>query len=81
MSEFTAPTTTPVTLANVNSFGSANVASLFNPTTGTGAGSIQFDPTSLPTSDKKRSEIIDYVRMRLGDGLVDVELEDAFSGG
>jgi hypothetical protein len=75
MSQYTAPTTQPVTLANVNAFGSANVASLYNPTTGTGSGSIQFDPSSLPTSDKKRAEIVDYVRMRLGDGIVDVELE------
>jgi hypothetical protein len=76
MSEFTAPTTTPQAYGNITAFGSmANVASLYNPTTGTGAGSIQFDPTSLPTGDSKRAAITDYIRMRLGDGLVDVELE------
>jgi len=50
-------------------------ASLFDPTTGTGAGHIAYDPTDYTTSDAQRAAITDYVRMRLGDGLVDVELE------
>jgi hypothetical protein len=49
--------------------------SLYNPNTGTGPGPIQFDPNTLPTSDNQRKEITDYIRMRLGDGIVDVELE------
>jgi hypothetical protein len=63
--------------------------SLFNPATGSGSGHIAFDgsPTiSNPgvqdpnwqygnTTDSMRTSITDYVRMRLGDGIVDVELE------
>jgi hypothetical protein len=62
---------------------------LFNPATGTGAGHIAFDgdPTvSHPgqqdpnwqygnTSNSLRAAITDYIRMRLGDGIVDVELD------
>ena len=64
--------------------------SLFNPATGTQSGAhIAFDgnPTvSNPgvvdpnweygnTNDSMRASITDYIRMRLGDGIVDVELE------
>lgn len=49
--------------------------SLFDPTTGTGAGHIAYDPNAYTTTDSQRSAIIDYVRMRLADGIVDVELE------
>jgi hypothetical protein len=64
--------------------------SLFNPTTGTQDGAhIAFDgnPTvSNPgvqdpnwqygnTTDSMRASIVDYIRMRLGDGIVDVELD------
>lgn len=59
----------------LSAFGSLPASSLYNPTTGTGSGPIAYDPTALPTSDAKRAEIIDYIRMRLGDGIVDVELE------
>jgi hypothetical protein len=66
-----------------------NTASLFNANTGTGSGHIAFDGSSTVTSsgeidpnwqygnttDSMRAAITDYVRMRLGDGLVDVELE------
>ena len=76
MSEYTVPNTTPVKDDNLNAFNSIPTKSLYNPDTGTGSGPIQFDPTTLPTSDLKRSEITDYVRMRLGDGIVDVELEN-----
>jgi hypothetical protein len=68
----------PNTPQQETGFDSANnVASksLFNPTTGTGAGHIAFDGSVLNTSDAKRAEITDYIRMRLGDGIVDVELE------
>lgn len=40
-----------------------------------GPGPIAYDASLYPTSDLKRSEIVDYIRMRLGDGIVDVELE------
>jgi hypothetical protein len=61
--------------------------SLYNSATGTqsGSGHIVYDPDNnlqdvvkspeLETLHQKRSEIIDYIRMRLGDGLVDVELD------
>lgn len=49
--------------------------SLFNPSTGTGAGHIAYDSTQFESADKRRAEITDYIRMRLADGLVDVELE------
>jgi len=64
-------------------------SSLFNQTTGSGAGHIAFtgNPTvTFPgvqdpdwdignTTDSMRASIVDYIRMRLGDGIVDVELE------
>lgn len=49
--------------------------SLYNPTTGTGPGPIDFDPTGLPSSDLQKSEIIDYIRLRLGDGMVDIDAD------
>ena len=49
--------------------------SLFNPTTGTGAGHIAYDASQYTTSDAQRAAITDYIRMRLADGIVDVELE------
>jgi hypothetical protein len=51
--------------------------SLFNANTGTGSGHIEYDENAewLVSLHKKRAEITDYVRMRLGDGIVDVELD------
>jgi len=49
--------------------------SLYNPTTGTGAGHIAYDASQYSTSDAQRAAITDYIRMRLADGIVDVELE------
>jgi len=40
-----------------------------------GPGPIAYDSTLYDSAEAKRAEIIDYIRMRLGDGLVDVELE------
>ena len=40
-----------------------------------GPGPIEFDPASVIALETKRNEIIDYIRLRLGDGLVDVELD------
>ena len=65
-------------------------SSLFNANTGSGSGEIAFpgNPTvSFPgvkdpgwdignTTDSMRASIKDYIRMRLGDGIVDVELEN-----
>lgn len=71
----TIPATTPVKEDNLTSRGSLPTKSLFDPITGTGPGPIAFDGSVIPTSDAKRAEITDYIRMRLGDGIVDVELE------
>ena len=68
-------TGTPVEESGFNANLNVGAASLFNPATGSGAGHIAFDGSVLDTSDAKRAEITDYVRMRLGDGIVDVELE------
>ena len=49
--------------------------SLFNANTGTGAGQIAFDPVPLATTIQQRNDIVDYIRLRLGDGIVDVEAD------
>ena len=63
--------------------------SLFNSTTGSGAGHIAFDGSSEvyspgttdpnwqfgDTTDSLRAGIVDYIRLSLADGIVDVELE------
>lgn len=40
-----------------------------------GPGPIAFDPTQVTALDDKRNEIVDYIRLRLGDQIVDVELD------
>lgn len=69
------PNTNPVIDSNLTARGSMITKSLFNTVTGTGAGQIAYDSSVLPTTDNKRAEITDYIRMRLGDGIVDVELD------
>lgn len=54
---------------------SVTTDSLFNPATGTGAGPIQNDYSGLPSDTSRKNEIIDYIRLRLGDGIVDVEAD------
>jgi hypothetical protein len=58
--------------------------SLWNANTGTGSGHIAYDPTDslgptaapeLESDNLKRKEITDYIRLRLADGIVDVELD------
>lgn len=58
--------------------------SLYNRTTGTGSGHIAYDPNEelgttaapeLAAVQAKRTEITDYIRLRLADGIVDVELD------
>ena len=49
--------------------------SLYDPNTGTGSGHIAYDPAEYDSANAKRAEITDYIRMRLADGIVDVELE------
>ena len=51
---------------------------LFSATAGTGAGHIAFDANlqaQLDTVNSKYSEITDYIRLRLGDGMIDVEAD------
>lgn len=57
--------------------GNLKTDSLYNPATGSGNGHIEYDETAewLVSLYKKRAEITDYIRMRLGDGIVDVELD------
>jgi hypothetical protein len=40
-----------------------------------GPGPIAFDSSNLDSYDSKYREIIDYIRLRLADGIVDVELD------
>ena len=51
--------------------------SLYNPNTGSGNGHIEYDEGAewLESLNKQRAAITDYIRMRLGDGIVDVELD------
>lgn len=69
------PATNPVIQGNLSVTGSLPTKSLYDPTTGTGPGPIAYDGSVLSTSDLKRAEITDYIRMRLADGIVDVELD------
>ena len=48
---------------------------LFQSNTGTGSGHIAYDPNEYDSANAKRAEITDYIRMRLADGIVDVELD------
>ena len=52
--------------------------SLFNANTGTGAGPIAFDANlqaQLTTVQSLQNDIVDYVRLRLGYGMIDVEAD------
>jgi hypothetical protein len=42
-----------------------------------GPGPIAYDETTVTSTSQKRKEIEDYIRFRLGDGMVDVELDPA----
>lgn len=48
---------------------------LYDPNTRSGAGQIEFDSSQLVQLQAKRAEITDYIRLRLADGIVDVELD------
>jgi hypothetical protein len=76
------PYTDNVTLeSNLTTNLSLKTKSLFSGNTGAGAGPIAFDENQVTygeselTVNSKRKEIIDYIRLRLGDGIVDVELD------
>lgn len=59
----------------LNANNSITTDSLYNPVTGTGSGPINFDSSTLPSTDSKINDIIQYIRLRLGDGIVDVEAD------
>jgi hypothetical protein len=40
-----------------------------------GPGPIAFDETTVASLASRKNEIVDYIRLRLGDGIVDVELD------
>lgn len=48
---------------------------LYDPIASSGAGPIEFDSSQLVQLQAKRAEITDYIRLRLADGIVDVELD------
>ena len=57
---------------------SLDTESLYNPYTGTGAGHIAFDANlaeQLATVAKQQNDIVDYIRLRLGYGMIDVEAD------
>jgi hypothetical protein len=68
-----------VTADNTYFYANGNLKSdsLYDPSTGSGNGHIEYDENAewLVSLNKKRAEITDYIRMRLGDGIVDVELD------
>ena len=49
--------------------------SLYDPATGTGAGHSAYDPALLTAENQLRNDIVDYIRLRLGDGIIDVEAD------
>ena len=61
--------------SGLNNDGTVVTDSLFDAGTGTGAGQIEFDGSSLPAVNLLKKQIEDYARLKLGDGLVDVELD------
>jgi len=57
---------------------SLTTESLYNPATGTGAGHIAFDANlqaQLTTVQSLQNDIVDYIRLRLGYGMIDVEAD------
>ena len=72
----------PANISSTSSTLTANLSlvtdSLYNPVTGTGAGHIAFDANlqaQLTTVQSLQNDIIDYVRLRLGYGMIDVEAD------
>ena len=67
--------------SNLSDKGSLTTKSLYDPATGTGHGQIATTDELITQGDikrelnAKRTEITDYIRLRLADGIVDVELD------
>lgn len=60
---------------NLTSKLSMTTDSLYDPVTGTGPGQIEFDPSVLTAENALKTDIIDYIRLRLGDGMVDIDAD------
>lgn len=60
---------------NLSATLSVTTDSLYDAPTGRGPGPIKFDDSNLPTATAKKNEIVDYIRLRLGDQIVDVEAD------
>jgi len=76
MSELPANVTS--TSSNLTNTLSVQTKSLYSNVTGTGAGHIAFDSNitdQLATVAKQQNDIIDYIRLRLGYGMIDVEAD------
>lgn len=66
------------TSSNLTNTLSVNTKNLFSNVTGTGAGHIAFDANlqaQLDSVTKQQNDIIDYCRLRLGYGMIDVEAD------
>jgi hypothetical protein len=75
-------TSLPANISSTTDSLTANLSlktqSLFNSATGTGAGHIAFDANleaQLTTVTSLRNDITDYIRLRLGYGMIDVEAD------
>jgi hypothetical protein len=65
---------TPV--GNLTARGSIITDNLFDPVEGTASGQrVEFDQSQLVQMDARKNEIIDYIRFRLGDGIIDIEAD------
>lgn len=65
-------------VSNLTATNSVQSKSLYDSTTGTGAGQIAFDANlqaQLDSVTSVKNGIIDYIRLRLGDGMIDVEAD------
>ena len=66
---------------NLSDKGSLTTGNLYDPATGTGHGQIAYDDALVTQGDlarelnARRTAIVDYIRLRLADGIVDVELD------
>jgi uncharacterized protein (UPF0335 family) len=72
------PANVTSTSTSLNATLSMQTESLYNPYTGSGAGHIAFDANleaQLEAVTSVKNEIIDYIRLRLGYGMIDIEAD------
>lgn len=60
---------------NLTAHLSVTTDSLYNANTGTGGGHIAFDETNLLSGAEQKKEISDYIRLSLGDGMIDFDAD------